>query len=66
MKCCRYTVKGGKGAKRGFLLQVYMVLSLTVSVYSNNEVISHSLGLAQLVGVAVMHHVVAVKGKKRD
>lgn len=32
-------------------------------MHSNNEVISHGLGLPQLVGVAVMYHVIAVKEK---
>lgn len=36
---------------------------LTVCVYSNDEVISHGLGLSQLVGVAVMDHVIARKEK---
>lgn len=36
---------------------------LTVCVYSNDEVISHGLGLSQLVGVAVMDHVVAGRQK---
>lgn len=44
-------------------IYVYIILSLTVCVYSNNEVISHGLGLPQLVGVAVMYHVIAVKEK---
>lgn len=37
---------------------------LTVCVYSNDEVISHGLGLSQLVGVAIMDHVIA--GRKKD
>lgn len=38
--------------------------SLTVCVHSNDEVISHGLGLPQLVGVAIMDHVIA--GRKKD
>lgn len=37
----------------------WLVRVLTVCVHSNDEVIPHSLGLPQLVGVAVMHHVIA-------
>lgn len=33
--------------------------ALTVCVYSNDEVISHGLGLPQLVGVTIMDHVIA-------
>lgn len=33
--------------------------ALTVCVHSHDEVISHGLGLPQLVGVAVMDHVIA-------
>lgn len=33
----------------------------TVGVHSHCEVISHGLGLPQLVGVAVVHHVVAAR-----
>lgn len=38
----------------------WLVRFLTVCVHSNDEVIPHGLGLTQLVGVAVMHHVIAV------
>lgn len=37
--------------------------ALTVCVHSHDEVGSHGLGLPQLVGVAVMDHVIA--GTKR-
>ena len=30
----------------------------TICMYSNDEVISHGLSLSQLVGVAVVHHVI--------
>lgn len=35
--------------------------SPTVCVHSDHEVISHCLGLPELVGVAIVHHVVAVR-----
>lgn len=49
-----------KQPKEG-VLQVWegQVTVLTVCVYTNDEVISHGLGLSQLVGVAVMDHVIA-------
>lgn len=44
---------------------LWWVMDLTICVYANNEVISHGLGLSQLVGVAVMNHVIAVREKHR-
>lgn len=38
---------------------------LTVCVHSNDEVIAHGLGLSELVGVAVMDHVVAGGSKHK-
>ena len=40
-------------------------LSFTICVNSNDEVISHGLGLTELVGVAVMHHVIAGEEDKK-
>ena len=34
---------------------------LTISVHTHDEVVTHGPGLAQLVGVAIMYHVVAVE-----
>lgn len=39
-------------------------VSLTVCVHSNDEVISHGFGLPQLVGVAVVHHVVTAQTER--
>lgn len=34
---------------------------LTISVHTHDEVVTHGPGLAQLVGVAIMYHIVAVE-----
>lgn len=34
---------------------------LTISVHTHDEVVTHGPGLAQLVGVAIMYHVIAVE-----
>lgn len=38
----------------------------TVGVHAHDEVVAHGPGLAQLVRVAVMHHVVAVERAGRS
>lgn len=38
---------------------------LTIGVYTHDEVVAHGPCLAQLVRVAIMHHVIAVERKGR-
>lgn len=54
---------GDSGSSEGW--RVEAAKGLTVCVYSHDEVISHGLGLPQLVGVAVMDHVIATNKNKR-
>ncbi len=49
---------------RGKMFVPWQSVVLTVCVYSNDEVISHGLGLSQLIGVAIMDHVIAGRKNK--
>lgn len=48
-----------------FVPRQSLVLGLTVCMYSNDEVISHGFGLSQLVGVAIMDHVIAKRRRNK-
>lgn len=43
-----------------------MCFSLTVSMHPDYEVIPHGLGLSQLVGVAVVNHVIAADTEREQ
>ena len=47
-----------------YVLVQYVCL-LTICMHSYYEVVSHTLGLPQLVRVAIMHHVITL-GKERN